>query len=157
MILKSLILFILVSCGNSPFLNEKDVSAEKQSIKYNGIVSFEKINRNVRDSRNNDISLSHYKIDGLWQVGPNLEAENKLVLIVTDSDGNRVDLPLEFEIYLWMPGMGHGSFPISIKKISTGIIELSEVFFTMGGYWDLHIGLKDGESLIDELKWPINL
>ncbi len=157
MILKSLILFLLVSCGNSPFLNEKDVSGEKQSIKYNGIVSFEKINRNARDSRNNDISLTHYKIDGIWQVGPDLNTENRLIIVLSDIEGNRVDLPLEFNIYLWMPGMGHGSFPISINKISVGVYELTEVFFTMGGYWDLHIGLKDGEHLIDELKWPINL
>jgi hypothetical protein len=150
--------FMLTACGDSPLLN-KDSSDKDTSEKFQfeSSLSFSNIRAAQSDSRGNDISANKYQVQGLWQVGPNLENENKILIVISDADGNRTDLPLKLDPYIWMAGMGHGSFPIKVTKVETGLYELSEIFFTMGGYWDFHLDFLFQDSIIDGVKWPINL
>ena len=54
--------------------------------------------------------------------------------------------------------MGHGSFPVTIKKVGEGVYEASEIFFTMPGRWDVHFELYDNQGkIVDESLWPIEL
>ena len=53
--------------------------------------------------------------------------------------------------------MGHGSSPISVKKIGTGLYEFSQIYFIMDGFWQLKIQLKNGSTLLDEQIFEYNL
>lgn len=151
-------ILILSSCGKSPFLknSEKDGGTPKGTV-FESDLRFSTIRGTQSDSSGNDISKSLYKVNGVWQIGPNLDSENKLLIIVSDEQGDRVDLPLTLDPYIWMPDMGHGSFPIKLTRIGDGIYELSEIFFTMGGYWDFHIEFRFNDLVVEEILWPINL
>lgn len=158
----SILLFLIctfLSCGKSPFLNEESSNSKGNGSQtaFQSNFSLTNATRSTRDSRGQSIFSQKYLVKGFWQVGPSVGNENKLTIMLIDQGGEYVDLPLEWDIYLWMPGMGHGSFPITVTKLSTGIYQLTEVFFTMDGYWDLHLGLRDEESLVDEVRWPIDL
>jgi hypothetical protein len=151
------ILFLFSGCGDSPLLNTEPAKKKNENIQFQSTVSFSNLRGTQADSRGNDLSKNEYDIQGIWQIGPNLKQENKILVLITDEDGNRIDLPLEIEPYIWMPDMGHGSFPIKVTRIETGLIELSEIFFTMGGYWDFILEFKSNDKIIDEVKWPLNL
>ncbi|NDG84712.1 MAG: hypothetical protein EBX52_06695 [Proteobacteria bacterium] len=60
-------------------------------------------------------------------------------------------------VMLWMPSMGHGSSEVTLQKKTdthgvalTGQYEASDAYFIMGGPWDVHVQLKDGETVTDE-------
>jgi hypothetical protein len=54
-------------------------------------------------------------------------------------------------VILWMPSMGHGSSPVTVQKVETGLYRASRVFFVMPGEWDIHLQLKDQDNhVVDE-------
>lgn len=69
---------------------------------------------------------------------------------VLDDSPLLVDPNLAPSLLLWMPSMGHGSSPIVVTKLDVGTYRASEVFFTMGGEWDLHFQIKNGKTVQDE-------
>lgn len=71
-------------------------------------------------------------------------------LLIVKKGQNASDLPGDFKIFLWMPTMGHGSGPIAVKKLGTGLYDLSQVYFIMDGLWQLRIQLKSGNTVLDE-------
>ena len=83
--------------------------------------------------------------------------EVSMAVVFSDAQGQLKDPKNKFTMKLWMPDMGHGSFPITIKKVGTGIYEVSDMFFTMPGYWDIHFELQKGDQVIDEVLWGIDL
>jgi hypothetical protein len=119
-------------------------------------VTFNNTNGSLRDSAGTEIRGKSYTLNATWTVGPNTEFENRLLLFITNENGARVDIPFDLDMYLWMPEMGHGSFPFTQTKIAVGIYEITEVFFTMGGYWDLHIDFIENNQIVEEIKWPID-
>ena len=57
------------------------------------------------------------------------------------------------EIKLWMPNSGpkggHPSAPVTLKRVSAGVYEVSKAYFIMAGSWDVVVTLKKNEKLID--------
>ena len=53
-------------------------------------------------------------------------------------------------VKLWMPSMGHGSSPVIIKMVSDGIYEVTDVYFTMLGEWEIRFQLKNNDEVIEE-------
>ena len=74
-----------------------------------------------------------------------------------DGSQNIVDLGGTLAVVLWMPSMGHGSSPVKVDKLDTGTYRAKNVFFTMGGSWEIRIQLKSGNDIADEAIIPINL
>lgn len=66
-------------------------------------------------------------------------------------DGGKVleDVP-GLHVMLWMPGMGHGSSPITLERLETGTYRASRVFFSMRGEWEIRFQQKEGATLRDQ-------
>lgn len=63
-------------------------------------------------------------------------------------------------VQLWMPDMGHGSQKTKVLPVRDaagavvpGVFDVSEVFFVMGGNWEIRLQLKDAANVImDQAK-----
>ena len=139
-----LILFSLFfSCGKSPFL--KTPSSEQRVI-------LPQMPEEGLYFENEKLNITHYFSSEI-----NIGEEVTVAVVFSDAQGRLKDPKAHFSMKLWMPDMGHGSFPITIKKVSTGIYEARDLFFTMPGYWDIHFELKKEDQVIDEVLWGIDL
>ncbi|MEK2688405.1 FixH family protein [Bdellovibrio sp. GT3] len=90
-----------------------------------------------------------------WTLGPQSPAESEFILKFwskTDSvsAGTLVDPENTLSAILWMPSMGHGSSPVTIEKIETGVYRIRRVYFIMPGDWEVRIYLKNGTTVIDQ-------
>lgn len=132
-------LFSLIACGKSPLLKQKEVVAGSSSLETSKILSSVNLKLNLH-----------------WITPINSTQEAKAILLVT-KDKLATDLPQEFSLFLWMPSMGHGSSPISVTKLATGVYQLSEVYFIMEGIWQLKIQLKKANSITDEVQFEYSL
>lgn len=124
----------LISCGKSPLLMEKK-SHEISS--YNELSSEKKFK-----TSNHNLSLK-------W-LSPINSLESAKALLIVTQHSYAADLPSPFNIFLWMPDMGHGAPPITIKKIGSGLYELSDIYFIMDGFWHIRIQLKNNDTLTEE-------
>lgn len=122
-----------MGCGKSPLQMKK--TTEVSGI--NGMESG-KIFKTTQQS----LSLN-------WLSAVNSSEEAHALLIVK-KNGIAADLPESVKIFLWMPTMGHGSSPITIKKLGTGLYGLSQVYFIMDGFWQLRVQLKNGNDITEE-------
>ena len=70
--------------------------------------------------------------------------------------GAPVELPAgsTLFVFLWMPSMGHGSSPVTTNRTGTGHYDVSDVFFIMPGNWDIHLQIKSGSQVLDEVVIP---
>jgi hypothetical protein len=135
-------LLFLTSCGESPLFNHKTEASFSHSAYFA-----------VADA--NRFSKTDYSFTINWDKAPAM-GENKFILRTWNKNSGTIngpyqDLPADFFSYLWMPAMGHGSVPFKFKKIATGEYEVSNVYFIMGGDWQLHLQLKNGSQVIDEV------
>lgn len=64
------------------------------------------------------------------------------------------DLDGKLSVVAWMPGMGHGSSPITVERLDIGVYRASQVFFTMRGEWELRFLLKSGNETRDQATLP---
>lgn len=139
-----LLLLLFPSCGDSPFLNEESPSSEiagNQNLNSEGLL----------------FNGEQLKIQPFWREGPFVLNQSRLLIVVTNLEGVPVSPELELNVMLWMPDMGHGSFPVDVIEIDEGVYEAKEIFFTMPGYWDIHFQLTQREEVLEEVKWPLNL
>ena len=125
------LLFFLISCGDSPFVDDlKDTSVSGQS------------------SLNSTYYLaqSRTNVELRWQIGPIVYDENIAIVLLRDTQGRLVDFSTgSLNLKLWMPSMGHGSYPVTVERLSQGVYKASEIFFTMPGDWEIQIQhLVDG-------------
>ena len=134
------ILFTIASCGKSPLLMQKEVSVSGSS----GLSTAKSLN---------SLGLT---LNVQWLSPISSEQEAHALLIVKKGDVV-ADLPENFSIFLWMPSMGHGSSPITIKKISTGLYELTSIYFIMDGAWELKVQIKNGNAINDETTFEYNI
>ncbi len=134
------ILFTLASCGKSPLLMQKEVSVSGSS----GISTAKALSK---------LGLS---LNVQWLSPLSSEQEAHALLIVKKGDVV-ADLPENFSIFLWMPSMGHGSSPITVKKLSAGIYELTTIYFIMDGAWELKVQTKNGNTVNDETTFEYNI
>lgn len=132
--------FLLSGCGKSPLQMKKtnDVSGST------GI----EIAKTLKTTQQS-LALN-------W-LSPVNSTDEAHALLIAKKNGVATDLPDQVKIFLWMPTMGHGSSPITIKKLGTGLYDLSQVYFIMDGFWQLRIQLKNGNEVIDEEIFEINI
>lgn len=59
-------------------------------------------------------------------------------------------------VFLWMPRMNppHGSLSVEITPLDRGTYRVSNVFFVMDGYWEIHVQLKTGDVVLREALVP---
>ncbi|PIK15022.1 hypothetical protein [Halobacteriovorax sp. JY17] len=148
-LLIAFILLALTSCGKSPLFNhenEKDqitqgTNAVASSLSFKSLNLYLKIN---------------------WLKGPygDPSLENSFMIIVQDSNGELTDLPSQYAFYNWgwMPSMGHGTADDGYtERLSKGVYIQRELYFNMGGDWDLNIQLYEGSNLSDSTKVELSL
>jgi len=139
-----LIVSSVVSCGDSPFLSDEKPSGEVGGI--SGV--------SVSDSK---LLLGGLEFIPRYAARVKLYENNELNLIFMNEFGELKDPGNTLFLKLWMPDHGHGSFPIELTRVQEGVYKAEKLFFTMPGYWDLHIQLKDGDSIVEEVLWAIEL
>jgi hypothetical protein len=56
-----------------------------------------------------------------------------------------------------MPDMDHGSEPTDVKSGAAGVYDVSKVFLTMGGDWEIRVALKQNGKTSDvaQLKYTL--
>lgn len=97
-----------------------------------------------------------------WESGPEVSNESLLKLEWKNgADHSPTEPPGVFEVVLWMPSMGHGSAPTQIQRVldtqgqpQTGVYEISNIYFVMGGDWDVNVSLtyQDGTKETQVIK-----
>ena len=140
-----LILVFTVCCGKSPFTETLQAKEKEVQIK--------------KSENTLVLSKSNFELTPFWRDSPEVSQGSRMLVVSTNGLGQPRDLPHKFGALLWMPGMGHESSPITIKHIGEGLYELSNIYFIMGGHWELHFQLLDAENqqLIEEVKWDLNI
>lgn len=136
-------LVLLTSCGDSPFL-------EDENQRVQGVQGTDSLRGQLFISEN--IQVSPY-----WALGPSVATESKITFLLLDKNGAPLNEQKDIRVKLWMPTMGHGSFPVKVTFHGLGMYQATDVFFTMPGYWDIHFQIFEEGSLTQELKWPLNL
>ena len=148
MILIFLMLFPLVSCGESPLFNHAKEALQKAT-------------HGALESDAHKFTKSGYSFAIKWMEGPAL-GTSRFVIRSWKSDtgsinGPYTDFPKTLFVFLWMPAMGHGSAPVKLKSLGDGEYEVSEVQFIMGGKWEVKFQLKNGSQVVDEAVVPVSL
>ena len=100
-----------------------------------------------------------------WIQGPRLDAESILDLQFVDSETQQPTiLTDELKVTVFMPMMGHGSSPTTITalkdasgKLIPGAYQVSKIYFTMGGEWEIHIMLKNADGTSQTQTVKVNL
>ena len=134
------LMLLLLSCGKSPLLNKKS-----NEVSGNFGLEVQKI-----------FPASGISLNISWVTKIN-STDPGLALLVTTKNGALIDLPAPYSIYLWMPSMNHGSSPITVNHLSTGVYKLSDIYFIMDGNWQLRTQLKAGNTLLEEIYFEYNL
>lgn len=136
-----LITLSIISCGKSPLQMKKDSNEIQGQTGLEATKVF---------------STTGNAIDLIWLSPINSNDVGHFLLI---SKKNKIasDIPTDFKIFLWMPSMGHGSSPVTIKKIATGIYDVTDVYFIMDGDWQIKVQLKTGTSILEELNFSYSI
>jgi len=142
-----LVIFIflaLTACGRSPFTNENYNPSQlvQGQNTLQGALAFPQQGLFIRP---------------FWRNGPVVGDEGQLLIVVSDKDGHPKNPSGQLSLYLWMPDMGHGSYPVSLKQIAIGVFEASEIYFTMDGLWDIHFQILREGQVLEEIRWPLTL
>ena len=141
---KLILLLLFVACGKSPFLETPSASdrvIHAQSVKSD--LTFETEVLTINTYFRNSLTVGE---------------EISMLIIMTNEFGVPTSPMSNFKMKLWMPDMGHGSFPVSITNVSAGVFEANEIFFTMPGYWDIHFELHDeNNKIVEKVLWGIDL
>jgi hypothetical protein len=134
----------VLSCGRSPFTNKdyQPNSTIQSNNTLEGAIVFGQA----------DVVIRPY-----WRVGPVVGDECKLLLVLSDKQGHPKNPPNNFSIFLWMPTMGHASYPVTLNRIADGVYEANDIYFTMDGLWQIHFELSDQGRMIEEVKWSLTL
>ncbi len=106
-------------------------------------------------SQNQPVSALQYANGAIhafvtWETGPSVGKESLLRIEWRSGiDGLPIEPPGDFSVVLWMPSMGHGSAPTKIQpyqdaqgRTLLGIYHVSNIYFMMGGDWDVNIALN---------------
>lgn len=127
--------FPLISCADRNYQASKDFTHNKPQ----GVCSMY-------------FSQSQLCADMTWLKTPTEQEQGSFDLKFYSKESPEQLISPNFDIFvlLWMPGMGHGSSPVNVNKVSEGHYKVSNVFFVMKGEWEIHIQIKDGDKLIEE-------
>jgi hypothetical protein len=131
----------LNSCGKSPLL--KQLSKEQGSIQaMETLQSFKSTSQNIQLN---------------WITSVNTTEEGKAIVLLTKNGAIFDDSNYALGAYLWMKSMGHGSSPIVVTKLANGVYQLSELYFSMTGDWQLHLTLNKNSSIIDDIEYGLSI
>lgn len=99
-----------------------------------------------------------------WKTLPTDEQKGAFVLRFWDSrsgteHGPYVNPPYSVGVKLWMPDMGHGSSPVKIAQAADasgaalpGVFNVTDVYFVMGGHWEIWVQLKQDKQVVSQAK-----
>lgn len=86
-----------------------------------------------------------------WEKYPSESETGTFVVRFTNpTSGTLVDPGLSLKVILWMPSMGHGSRPVSITRLSSGVYRVDQVYFTMPGVWQIRFQLHQSNTIVEE-------
>ncbi|MBN8542499.1 MAG: FixH family protein [Deltaproteobacteria bacterium] len=99
---------------------------------------------------------------------PNDPVVNKDSLLVLEakvaSTHKETELTDNVDVVLWMPSMGHGSAPTQVERavdangnILTGVFNVRNVFFIMGGEWEVRVTLTDAQGARETKSFKVTL
>lgn len=133
--------FPLISCADRNYQDIKDFTHNKH-----------------QGACNMYYSQSQLCADMAWLKTPTEQEQGSFDLKFYSKESLDQLISPNFDVFvlLWMPGMGHGSSPVTVSKLSEGHYRVSNVFFVMKGEWEIHIQIKDGDKLIEEVVEKIN-
>ncbi len=101
----------------------------------------------------------HYYMSVHWTTTPVAEQELTAVLsFFLNEDRSKPATSVQITKFLpWMPSMNHGgSKEHTLRQLAPNQIEVSEIYFTMGGLWELRTkAVVDGVE--DQLYWSLEL
>lgn len=92
-----------------------------------------------------------------WEVAPTAARPGTMTVTFTDSEDRPLSPKNDFFFFLWMPGMGHGSTPVTITPVEDGVYSVTNVKFIMKGAWDIHYQLKDGNKVVEDKIQKISI
>ena len=97
-----------------------------------------------------------------WEKAPTATDGNALKFRLVGPIADKVpseliDLSALPHVEIKMPDMGHGSDPIVVERVSPGLYRASNINFSMVGYWELSIQLREGDKKLDEAIVPIDI
>jgi hypothetical protein len=82
-----------------------------------------------------------------FTAGPQTPDESRMKITWMNATNSKpADPPGVFAVDLFMPGMGHGSSPTQIKKVADATYEISNMFFVMGGKWQVNVTLNSTDG-----------
>lgn len=84
-----------------------------------------------------------------WEALPNETSFGNFMFRIL-GDGKSEEFEETIAVVLWMPGMGHGSSPVTVERIDSGLYRASKVFFTMKGQWEIRFQIKNGDTIKDQ-------
>ncbi len=101
----------------------------------------------------------------IWQAGPAVGVESVLRLEFRDGSTHAaVAGPEDFDVSLFMPSMGHGSAPTAITRVLgddgnplTGVYRIANVYFLMGGDWEVRVVLKDEQGVEETRAFAVKI
>lgn len=96
---------------------------------------------------------------------PVVGQETVIVLEAKNPDTHEnVEIVETVDVSLWMPDMGHGSSPTTVEKALDekgetipGVYIVREVYFTMGGQWEVNVTLTNAEGQTETQAFKVQL
>ena len=87
-------------------------------------------------------TISGLCVDLKWEKHPTEDDFGSFIFTTSDTESGVLkdlsnDPASPLKIVLWMPSMGHGSSPVTIEKVSTGVYRATKVFFSMKADWEI--------------------
>lgn len=150
--------FILVGCLDSPLFNHADASpaalkqplTEDQScpLKFEkeGLCASMAWTKLPSDEEKGEFTLRFWQSASGTESGPYVTPSGSVF------------------VKLWMPGMGHGSSPVTVKSAVDagglsvpGVFFASDVYFVMPGEWEIWVQLRQDRVVTDQAKVDVKI
>ncbi len=104
-------------------------------------------------------------IHARFPTAPIVNQESILVLEAKDAKTHQAtELNDNIEVVLWMPSMGHGSAPTQVERavdangnIFNGVFNVRNVYFIMGGDWEVRVTLTDAQGVQETKTFKVTL
>lgn len=138
---------ILGACARPDYINPSELNGVQNNAQTHCALQF---------------SQSHLCASLSWTQGPVSPNESEFILKFWDEQsssesGPYIDPLNTLSVVLWMPSMGHGSSPVTIEKLDTGVYRVRRVYFIMPGEWEVRAFLKNNTTLVDQAHVTLTL
>jgi hypothetical protein len=158
-LLAVLLPLIVCSCGDAPIRKHsraKDPSpvTAPNSDPSSGAADAEPVVQVNKGPCMLSFALSGLCASYTWATEISSQVEGTLALRfwrANDPTGPYVRPEQEVWLKLWMSSMGHGSSPVTIRELAPGEYEVSRIYFSMPGDWDLRFQLKQGTTVVEQV------